>query len=282
MTQIGRFFSIIGCSLILASCSIIDFAYNNAPAFVGSEFEDAFDLDEAQSAQLDSRLQQFFSWHRKQELARYRQLLQQSAAATARGITADEFLYLQNEIREAWRRSLAMAIDNLGDLATTLDERQIEHYQSYFREASEEYEDYLEKTLQQREIYRVEQNLERLEDWFGDFDIFLEDRVRARLQQVPDLYEPWFRYREARHHAMIDALIDASQTGITIQKLKYVFLDPDTEYARRFEPARQAYWQGYAAALEDISSWLSKRQRRNAADRLEGYARLAASLGDQG
>lgn len=263
--------------LLLTSCGIIDLAYNNAASFVASEFDDAFDLNPAQSDQLDSRLQQFFSWHRRQELASYRQMLDQAALAAADGISAGEFLALNQDIRLAWQRSLEKAIDSLGDLAVTLTPTQIEQYQAYHRESSEDFEDYLQMSQQQREIYRVKRNFERLENWFGDFDYYLAQKVSARLESLPELYEPWLRYREARHQALIAALQNAPG-GITPQRLREILMDPSTDYARAFEPARVAFWQAYAEALEDISSWVTEAHRQHLVARLQKYARVVARL----
>ena len=266
------------CIALLTGCGMIDFAYNNAPSFVASEFDDAFDLNASQSRQLDSRLDQFFDWHRREELGRYRQLLEQAALAAEDGFTAAEFLKLNNEVRIAWRRSLEKAIDSLGDLALTLDQEQIEQFQRYHREATEEYDEYLEKSLQQREIYRVSRSIDRLEQWFGNFSEDQEDKIMARLQQLPDFYEPWINFREARQQALVNALSDATRAGITRQKLKTILLDPSTDHARAFEPARRSYWQAYAFALEDISAWLTNGQRQRAVEKLQKYARIAGRL----
>jgi len=113
--------------LWLGGCSVADMAYNNAPRFVAGELEEAFDLSETQSSQLDSRLDQFFIWHRQEELGRYREILERAALAAADGITASEFLILRNDIGAAWNRSIEKSIDSLGDLfarkvsATTRD-----------------------------------------------------------------------------------------------------------------------------------------------------------------
>lgn len=270
------------CVVLLAGCGMIDFAYNNAPSFVASEFEDAFDLSASQTSQLDSRLDQFFDWHRREELGHYQQLLEQAALSAEDGITAAEFLKLNNDVRVAWRRSLEKAIDSLGDLAMTLDPEQIEHYQRYHRKAAEKYQDYLEKSAQQREIYRVERSIGRLEKLFGNFTEYQEEKITARLQQLPDFYEPWIKFREARQQALVDALSDATEAGITRQKLKSILLDPSTDYARTFEPARLAYWRAWAAALEDISPLLTKGQRRRAVEKLQQYARIAGRLNDAG
>lgn len=265
--------------LALAGCGgIVDLAYNNAPSYVAGELDDAFGLDEAQSRQLDDRLAQFFGWHRGHELARYRDILQVAAAASADGIEASEVLRLHEDIRAAWRRSLGMAIDNFGDLAATLTPEQIDRFDAWFRKRSREYTDYLDKSPQQREIYRVEENLERIENWFGDFDYTTAKRVRERLRQLPDLYEPWLRYRAARHEALIETLRDTSRNGLDIERLKTVLLSPDTEYARAYEPLRRDFWRAYAEALQDIGGWVNERQLRRVASKLQDYAEIAGRL----
>ena len=264
--------------LWLSACSVVDMAYNNAPSFVAGEFEDAFDLNAAQSSQLDARLEQFFAWHRQEELSRYREFLEHAALAAADGITAAEFLTLRDDIWAAWERSIDRGIDSLGDLFTRLTPEQIEQYREYHRDSSEEYQDYLEKSAQQREIYRVEKNFDRLEDWFGEFDYPQKKKITQRLRQIPDIYEPWIEYREQRHRALVGAM----QQGLTGQKLKAIMLDPSTDHARAFEPSREAYWRAYAEALEDIDSWLSPRQRQHLVNRLQRYARIVQDLQEQG
>jgi ribosomal protein L44E len=267
------------CSLILAGCGMIDLAYNNAPSIVSSKIDDAFDLDARQNTQLDSRLDQFFVWHREEELIRYQQLLDQAALAAADGITAVEFMELNKNVRLAWRRSLEKAIDSFGDLAVTLTPQQIENYQQYHRKSFSEFKDYLEKSAQQREIFRVARSFDRLEDWYGGFDEFQESKIMLRLQQVPDIYEPWLRYREARQQAFISVLNRAAATGINQAELKAVLLDPSTEYSLAYEPQRQSYWQAFAIALEDINRWLTTEQRQRAVTKLRKYAQVAARLG---
>lgn len=264
--------------LAISGCSLPKFAYEQAPGYVASEVGAAFDLDEVQSAAFDARLQQFFAWHREQELRHYREVLRRAARASSDGIRADEFLRLQGEIIAAWRRTVEKAIDSFGDLAVTLTPAQIASFEEYWTERSEKYRDYLEMTVQQREIYRLTRNLERLEHWFGDFDEFIAQRVSDRLRQLPDNYETWLQFREARHRALVAALQDAQRTGFDAARLKTIMLGTDTDYARAYEPARQAYWQAYAEALEDISGWVDARQRQRLVSKLEDYARIVAAL----
>ncbi|MBT8433266.1 MAG: hypothetical protein KJN95_01310 [Gammaproteobacteria bacterium] len=282
MNRIYRHCLVIACTMMLSGCGMIDYAYKKAPDYVASEFDEAFDLSESQIGQLDSRLDQFFTWHRQQELGRYQRLLERAALSAVDGITAAEFLDLKNEVRLAWQRSLEKAIEDLGDLAVTLDPQQIENYQRYHRDSNEEYEDYLQKSDQQREIYRVRRSIDRLENWFGNFTRDQEEKISARLQRLPDFYEPWIVYREARQQALVNAFTNATDAGLTREQLKTILLDPSTDYARRFEPALQSYWRAYAAALEDISPWLTQPQKQRVVDKLRKYARIAARLTDAG
>ena len=80
------------CTLLAAGCSAVSVIYNNAPSYLAGELEDAFDLDDAQSAELDRRMQEFFVWHRREELALYQQFLEEAALNAADGISAEEFL----------------------------------------------------------------------------------------------------------------------------------------------------------------------------------------------
>ena len=281
MNRIFKICSLITCALLLAGCSMVDMAYNNAPTLVSNKFDDAFDLNEAQTDQLDTRLDAFFEWHRKEELARYQQLLDQTALAVADGITASEFMQLNQNLRLAWQRSLEKAIDSLGDLAVTLTPEQIENYQQYHQENFSDYTDYPEMSAQQQEIFRVTRSFDRLEQWYGDFDEFQSDKIKSRLQELPDIYLPWLRYRAARQQALIDVLNKASANGISQVELKAVLLDPTTPYALAFEPHRLDYWQKFAVALEDINHWLTTAQRQRAATRLREYAEVAARLGNR-
>jgi len=265
-------------TLLTAGCSVLGFAYNNAPSFVASELDNAFDLDEAQQSKLDLRLQKFFAWHRQQELPRYQQSMNVAAITIADGITAAEFLEIYDELRLAWRRSLTQAVDDLDDLALTLSAAQIEHFQQYFHDEAEEYRDYLQMSAQQREIFRVQRGLKRLQDWFGKLDELQREKISLRLRQLPEFYPAWINYREARQRALLDALRAAATEGLSRQQLKFILLDPENDYARSFEPVRKAYWQAYAQAIEDIGGILRKTQLRHAVNRLQDYADTVADL----
>jgi len=269
------------CTLLATGCSAIGFAYNNAPSYLASELEDAFDLDDTQRSTLDTRMQQFFSWHRQQELSRYQKVLDDAALNAADGISAPEFLQFKEGLRLAFRRLLEQAIISFGDMGLTLTPAQIDHYEQYYRGISEEYYDYLELTLQQREVYREERALEQLENWFGQFEEIQRERIRPRLRELPEFYVVWIKFREERQQALVTALREAPSAGLSQQQLTAILLDPKTDLARAFDLERNAYWKVYAQIVEEISDGLSKAQLKHAIARLRKYAEAFEDLSNQ-
>ena len=278
MNRFKRACVLLIATLLLNGCGAIELAYNNAPTLVASEFDDAFELTDAQSEKLDTRLQRFFAWHRQHELSRYREFLDSTALTIADGITAAEFLQLRDEFRVTWQRSLAQAIDELVDLAPTLTPQQIDHFQQYLQDRSEKYSDYVEMSDQQREIYSVERGLRRIKSWFGDIDEFQKDAFIRRLQQLPESRMAWIGFRAEVQQALLAALREAPEKGLTGEQLKFILMDPNSDHAHRFAPARKAYWQSYALAIEDISRKLDKDQLRHAVERLEYFSEIVEAL----
>jgi len=269
---------VVAATLAMASCSAIDIVYNNAPSFVGGEIEDALDLDDEQRVQVDAGLQRFFDWHRQQELPRYREMLDHAALPIGEGIGAAEYLAIYNDVHAAWERSLLRLIDDLHGLTASLTPAQIDHYDQYFRERSEKYQDFLEMSLQQREIFTEEQNIEQLEHWTGKLEELQIEKIAARLRQLPQRRLAWIDFREARHHALIAALRKAPDSGLSVQQLQHILLGTSSEYARIYEPQRIAYHQAYAQMIEAVSGGLNRAQIAHAVERLREFEEIVIEL----
>jgi hypothetical protein len=282
MLRALRTWLVVAATLAMAGCSAIDIVYNNAPSFVGGEIEDALDLDDEQRVQVDAGLHRFFDWHRQQELPRYRKMLDHAALAIEDGISAAEYLSIYNDVHAAWERSLLRLIDDLHGLTASLTPAQIDHYDQYFREHSEKYQEFLEMSPQQREIFTEEQSIEQLEDWTGKLEELQLEKIAARVRQLPQRRLAWIHFREARHQAMIAALRKAPDGGLSVQQLRHILLDSSSEYARVYEPQRIAYHQAYAQMIETVSGWLNKSQIAHAVERMREFEEIVIELQENG
>lgn len=263
---------ILAASLFLASCSTVEFAYNYAPDYIAGEFDDAFDVDDAQQEQLDAALERFFAWHRQHELALYRDFLDDSANSIADGIRAEEVLLIVNELRRAWHRTLGRFSEDFAPLLASLSARQVDHYEAYYREKSEYYEQYLAMNAQQRREFRVEEGLENLEEWFGELSGKQREAFGKRLQQLPEFNTDWIAFRNDRHRAFVNALRKAPSEGLTSGQLQHILFGPDSDHTRAFQSVRVNYWQAYARMIEDLSVSLTSMQLEHAVDRLRNYS----------
>lgn len=271
----------IGICLLLGACSTANFAYNQAPRFITNQFEAAFDLTPHQTSQLEARIQQFFVWHRKEELGRYQEFLT-AAADAENGFSADEFLHIVDDIRDAWNRSMNRAIDEIGGLATTLTQEQIKHFQDYYHEKLLDDEDYLEGSAGNRRVLRATRSLERLEGWYGELNSNVEDRVFARLQQLPNAHDPWLKFRHAQVSEMVKIFSTAPNPDAMRTQLHDLLLNPGHPIALEFEPIRANYWKAYAEMLEEVNGWLTPEQQRKAVGRLQKFARMVSRIEPQG
>ena len=268
--------------LCLTGCGAANLVYNSAPTLVAAEFDDAFDLSETQSDQLDAALQDFFDWHREYELPRYQQMLESASLAVSDGITAKELNAIYADVEAAARRAGARLIDDIGELAATLTPEQIDHYETYHEENGERFRDYLAMSPQQREIFRTQRSLKRMQNWFGRMDEWQQERIARQLQPLPDGRSTWIAFREDRHRVLVEAMRSADEDGLTPAQLKYILVDPTSKHAQAYEPERIAYFRAYADFIEELSPQLSKAQLRHAAERLEYFAEIIEDIRQSG
>ena len=280
MTRLLKTLCLLVSLLALGGCGAVNLVYNNAPTLLGSEFDDAFDLNDSQSEQVDQALEDFFAWHRKHELPRYQQILEEAAVAVNDGITATEMQTIYDHADAAARRSVAQLIDRIGALSIRLTPEQIDHYERYHQNRSSDFRDYLAMSEQQREIFRVNRALKRLDDWLGNMDEWQQQRVGKKLATLPDVRSTWIHFREQRHRMLVQAFRSAGESGITAAELHFILLDPDSEHAREYAPVRKQYRQEYAELAEELNPEFTKAQLRHASERLEYFAEIIEDLRD--
>ncbi len=270
--------------LILTSCSAIKLVYDRAPKLAANALDDTFDLNRDQRSQLDARLKSFFQWHRQNELPRYRQFLTEVSSEVTEGITAAEIIRFSQQARAARDRAMAKAIDLVGDLASSLSPAQIEHFERTYQKKRAEHDEDRAKSPEVRAEKRTKRHLKRIEHWTGSFSAKEEKRIIARLMQLPAAHAEWDNYRDAQHQALVEILSEASNTANpenTQQQLRELLLDHENRLNRPLQPIRQRSLQAWSEAAEEISSWLTEKQKQKAVAKLKKYASVIAEIENQ-
>src|SRR6185295_17419252 len=85
--KLARIIGVLALGAALAACSAVKLAYNNLPE-VGYWWLDGYvDFDDAQTPRVREELRQLLAWHRRDELPKIADLLQQAQALAPADLT---------------------------------------------------------------------------------------------------------------------------------------------------------------------------------------------------
>ena len=121
-------------ALLLAGCSAVELAYNNADAVIRWQADRYLDLKNSQAEEFNARLGTFLAWHRAQALPQYARLASEAGARLERGASLQDMVWGYDAIRQQARGGLRRAGAELGDFLDRLDAAQIENLERRFAE----------------------------------------------------------------------------------------------------------------------------------------------------
>ena len=295
---------------LLAGCSAVEFAYNNADTWLRWQAGSYLDLKNTQAEEFNARLGSFLAWHRSQALPQYARLAQDAGLRLERGATLQDLVWGYDAIRQQSREGLRRAGVELGDLLDRLSSAQIEHLERRFAENNRKYaREWLEGTPEERRGRRYQRLVHALEDWLGELSDAQRERVRQFNDGAPlngELRDRERRRRQAELLAMLRARESARRYNERApfsaelrdrdrkrRQAEFVAMLRAREAARRLarwaqdweagrEPAyveaARATHAEYVELLLDLDRTLSAEQRAHAVARLRRYGALFDSL----
>lgn len=191
-----RWLAVIVCLLSLTACSSATFFYNRLNFFVPWYLSDYVDLDKAQDQYLDDLLVPFLSWHRKQELPRYGELLDRALAILERDISAEDLSGLFAEVEAAGERLQSQALTWMIPLGERLSDKQMRKFIEELREEQAEHEEELlerDDDEYQDDVYdRLRENLS---DYLGRLNTAQRERLHLASTQTMRLDAIWLSER---------------------------------------------------------------------------------------
>jgi hypothetical protein len=255
---------------LLAGCSTLEFAYNNADTWLRWQAGRYLDLRGDQAEEFDRRLAAFLAWHRAQALPQYARFADQARARIARGASQADLVWGYDAIRQQSREGLRRAGAELGDFLDRLSPAQLEHLERRFAEDNRKFErEWLEGGPAERSRGRLKRIVNAMEDWLGELSDAQRERVRQFNDSAPLNGELRARER-GRRQAELLAMLRARDSARGLG-------DWAAEWDRGREPAlaaaSRAYVGGFLAMLADVERTLSPRQRERAIARLREHAR---------
>ena len=269
---------------MLAGCSAMVTAYNNAPFAVHWWLDAYADFDASQSAQLKAELRHLHGWHRKEDLPRIAQMLQAVQAALPDEIGAQQVCAWYAEGLDYARALGQRSAPALASTAVGLRPAQTERVRRELAKSATSWRaKWLEPPLAEQLGERLDKALDNVRTWYGSASPAQTALLRRQLQDTP--YDTALSWAELqRRHKDIADTMEAVR-GQTPQRaqaaiealLERSLVSPD--------PVYRAYQErilgGDCAHLAEFHASTSKAQRQHFADKLAAYVRDLQRLSAQ-
>ena len=233
-------------------------------------------LDDTQSTELERMLEARLDWHRDSELVRYATFLRGMSDSVQRRTDAGTWREAARQAEVFWRdlgAGLAPVAVALGPTLT--DEQVDELLRSLAEQDDEEWEEYADRTPQQR-IERRQKSWRRgIERYTGRLDASQRALVNARAAASGSAIPEWREYRRAWREELAATLRvrgDAAQFEPRITRL---FAHPDDWWTPGYRAALERRRGDLIDLLVELDATLSARQRAAAG---REFASLAAEL----
>jgi hypothetical protein len=265
---------------LVAGCSALRLAYDNADTYLRFRASGYVDLDAKSSAELDERIDEFFAWHRKNALPQYARISEEAAKRVSKGLSREDLVWGYDSMVAHARQSLRVAAERIAPLLDRLTPQQVAHLEKRLAEDNHKFaKEYLrggEGERRKRRAQRVEQ---RLADWVGNLSPAQLEKVRRFSERTPLYDELRERDRKRMHAELLDM----------IRKREAQKRLPDwiANWERGRDPAHleasERFRQEYSVLILELDKTLTPAQRARAQANFRRYAEdfrvLAARAG---
>jgi len=254
---------------LLAGCTALRLAYDNADTYLLFRAKSYLDLDAKGSDELDERIDEFFAWHRRTALPQYARLSEEAAKRMTRGLSRDDLVWGYDSLVAHARQSLRFAAERVAPLLDRLTPQQVAHMEKRFAEDNRKFaREYLRGSEADRRKRRAKRLEERLEDWVGNLSSMQTEKVRQFSERMP-LYD---ELRAKDRQRMQAEFVDMIRKREAQKRL------PDwiANWERGRDPAHagasERFRQEYLVLLLEIDKTLTPGQRNRAAATFRRYA----------
>jgi Family of unknown function (DUF6279) len=254
---------------LVASCSALRLAYDNADTYLRFRASGYIDLDAKSSAELDERIDEFFAWHRKNALPQYARISEEAAKRVGKGLSREDLVWGYDSMVAHARQSLRVAAERIAPLLDRLTPQQVAHLEKRLAEDNHKFaNEYLRGGQGERRKRRAQRVEQRLEDWVGNLSPAQLEKVKQFSERTPLYDELRERDRKRMHAELLDM----------IRKREAQKRLPDwiANWERGRDPAHLAaserFRQEYSVLILELDKTLTPEQRARAQANFRRYA----------
>jgi small-conductance mechanosensitive channel len=261
--------------LLMAGCSTVKLAYNQAPQLLSWQLNRYLDLTQPQAERVRDELADLHRWHRDTLLPEHAGLLQKLRQQLPAPMTAEQACRAYADLRTQIDQLLARAEPSLVWLASDLSEAQIRSLQKKQADSNADWKkEWLDPPPDKLREHRYQLLLSRAEDFYGT----LQEPQKAALRRyiIQSSFDPQRTYaeRQRRQQDLVQVLRKiAEERGNTDQARTLL-----RGYLARLNTSPDAAYQRYAATLVDegCAGFALVHSAMTPAQRLQAVAAIGA------
>ncbi len=268
---------------IAAGCSALRLTYGQGPKIAYWWLDGYLDFPSAQQPAVHAAINAWFDWHRRTQLPDYAQLLDRARSQVANNVTPRQICSWVGDIRERMDTAFEHALPPLAEVVRRLSREQLAALEHRYDKNDADYaREHLQPDLDLRRREQAKRAVQQAERLYGRIDD--EQRRRIALLSAASPFEPEVTLAERRLRqgevlrTLRDLNAEAADTArarSAVRRLYQDWLSSPRETHRAYQQRLIDYNCTFAAEVHNMTTPL---QRKQAAERLEGWAADARAL----
>ena len=267
--------SLVLAGLLLAGCSTVKLAYNQAPQLLSWQLNRYLDLSQPQAERVRDELADLHRWHRDTLLPEHAGLLQKLRQQLPAPMSAEQACRAYADLRTQIDQLLARAEPSLVWLASDLSESQIRSLQKKQADSNADWKkEWLDPPPDKLREHRYQLLLSRTEDFYGTLQEPQKAALRSYIAQSSFDPQRTYAERQRRQQDLVQVLRKiAAERGNTDQTRTLL-----RGYLARLNTSPDAAYQRYAATLVDegCAGFALVHSAMTPAQRLQAVASIGA------
>jgi hypothetical protein len=258
---------------VLAGCSGIKIAYNQADLIAAWMADDYFELTAEQKDAFREHFQRFHAWHRSTQLNQYAALLASTRERLDAGVKEADVVWAIDAIKAQYRTMVARGYADAARLLSTLSDQQLNAARREIdkRNRKNAREWGVGASADEQRHLRAKRNLERIEHWTGPLSAAQEARIVAIGRELPLIADLRQQDRIRRQQEFLALLEKRKNPQVFAPALRDWLADWDRTRAAEYEAALTRFVAASAKMYVEAFALLTPEQRAHVSDRLNRY-----------
>ena len=257
---------LILCALLTTGCST-GFIYNRLDTLARWYFESLVSLNDGQRTELREWLSQTLAWHRRSELTRYSEFLDDVYVTAEHPGDREAYEAMRTRFQSLLNDLIGKTAPEASQLLTHLSAPQVDELLENLAEKARESTEKNAEAVEDNE-WRPDQIKDisrQLKRWTGEVRTAQKGIIATHVAQLEPTYTDWAESQAAWRAALRDALL-AKGTATAEQpptRVLQLLEDPDREWTPAYAQKVERNRQRYQAMLLELDASLSPKQREH-------------------